>query len=134
MRKIQTLILILLSLAMSSAAYASYDNDIHCITTDCLVYENGTYRSIGNGAGIRITISSNRVIIYSSRVQIFNMYNVTDWYTNSSGHQQFTADAVDNDGSVCLVRTVQRDDIEAPVQIYFHYSNITYVYNVLICR
>jgi len=134
MRNIQLLILSITAMFISEVAYASYDNDIHGITTDCLVYENGSYRSIGNGAGIRITISTNRVVVYSARTQTFVMYNVSDWHTNSSGHQQFTADAIDNDGSTCRVRTVQRDDIEAPLQIYFHYSNITYVYNVILYR
>lgn len=102
-------------------------------TTDCLIWNNGYWVSIGNdGYGIDITINYNTIVINSNKFQIFHLYNVSNWYRNKDGHNQFTADAYDEDHSKCRIRVVERNDIEAPIQIYFHYNNISYVYNVML--
>lgn len=124
-----------LSILFTIFTLSSFAETIYGTTTDCMIYNNSTksWESIGNGRGIDVFVDDfNNLFIYSSEPQKFMTYDVSDMHINKSGHEQFTAYAIDANGERCGLRFVFRDDIEAPMQIYIHYNNIDYVYNVII--
>lgn len=105
-------------------------------TTNCLIWNSyyQDWKPIENGQGIEVVITPNGFFVNSSSPQAFKCYNVSDTYINKSGHKQYTADAIDQDGQRCSIRVVFRNDsgCEAPLQIYINYSNISYVYNIVL--
>lgn len=105
-------------------------------TTNCLVWNSYTkdWEPISNGHGIAVLITPNGFSVNSNVPQTFHTYNVSETHYNKSGHEQYTADAIDQDGQRCSIRVVFRNDsgCEAPLQIYINYSNISYVYNIVL--
>lgn len=126
-------------LSMASTVFASnmQSNDVlRGYTTDCMIWNGSRWQSLDNGAGagINIEIINNIIYIHSGKEQRFVLYNTSSTHKNKSGHDEITSKATDEDGKICDVRIVFRDDIEAPMQIYFHFSNISYVYNIILTQ
>lgn len=131
----RVIFMLVLILLMVSNSFAMQSNDVlRGYTSDCMVWNGSRWESIGNGAGINVEIINNVIYIHSGKEQRFVLYNTSSTHKNKSGHDEITAKAIDEDGVYCDVRIVFRDDIEAPLQIYFHFSNISYVYNIILTQ
>lgn len=131
----RVIFMFVLILSMVSNSFAMQSNDVlRGYTSDCMVWNGSRWESIRNGAGINVEIINNVIYIHSGKEQRFVLYNTSSTHKNKSGHDEITAKARDEDGVYCDVRIVFRDDIEAPLQIYFHFSNISYVYNIILTQ
>lgn len=131
----RVIFMFVLILSMVSNSFAMQSNDVlRGYTSDCMVWNGSRWESIRNGACINVEIINNVIYIHSGKEQRFVLYNTSSTHKNKSGHDEITAKARDEDGVYCDVRIVFRDDIEAPLQIYFHFSNISYVYNIILTQ
>lgn len=112
----------------------SYAENFRGVTTNCLLLNQTTrkWEYLEDGEGIQVLCDENRKLyIFSKKIQIFTLLHIKTPHINPSGHLQCTSNAIDQDNINCFVRFVYRDDIEAPLQIYIHYNNIEYVYNII---
>lgn len=93
---------------------------------------NNNWVPLPDCEGIQVTFEGNVIIIESNERQIFYLQDYTDIHFNISGHRQIKSNAIDKEGRRCLIRIVSRYDmyIEPILQLYIHYNNIDYVYDI----
>ena len=75
-----------------------------------------------------INLSTDRINIYSSTTQEFDVIDSKDVYTDYDGDDVMEMDCIDADGVRCTIRVVIRQN--GTIQLYCDYSNIMYVYNI----
>lgn len=75
-----------------------------------------------------VNFDANRINIYSSTPQEFDIIQYYDIYTDNDGDTVLKHECVDADGVRCTVRIIIRQD--GTKQLYCDYSNVMYVYNM----
>lgn len=102
------------------------------VTVGGSIMINNNWVPLPDCEGIQVIFEGNVIIIESNERQIFYLQDYTDIHFNTSGHQQIKSNAIDKEGRRCLIRIVSRPDmyIEPILQLYIHYNNIDYVYDI----
>ena len=122
----------LLSAILSLVTVSGFAETDYFMTTQLKFY-NGydwVWSPGGDGIAVAVNYGTSTISINSQKFQIFSLFNDSPWHWNQSGHREFTANAYDEDGHQCYIRIVERNDDEGPLQMYFHYSNVNYVYSM----
>ena len=77
---------------------------------------------------IKFNLSSDMIVIYSSKKQIYKITRFNGTKYDNDGGQQAYFKAIDQDGDRCTIRL--RIESNGNSQIYVEFSNIMGVYNV----
>ncbi len=75
-----------------------------------------------------VNFDTDRINIYSSTPQEFDIIQYYDIYTDNDGDSVLKMECVDADGARCSIRVIIRQN--GTKQLYCDYSNIMYVYEM----
>lgn len=78
---------------------------------------------------IKFDLSNDIIVIYSSKIQVYSVFNVGNAYTDTSGGKQIKFNACDGDGDRADIRL--RIEKNGNSQIYVDYADMRWVYNVV---
>ena len=121
-----------LTLVITLISVLGFAQEINGVTTGAQIWENEQWTQMPNGEGIPVWINANstRMTIKSKVQQYYYLYNMSQMHVNSSGHNQITCNATNQNGEEFYMRFVFREDIDGELQIYIHSSYFDVVYDV----
>lgn len=74
-------------------------------------------------------IANDRITIYSSENQVYDIIVSHDGYYDSDGDYLWILEAIDKNGSKCKLKLITRN-VSQRVEMYINYSDMQWVYNV----
>lgn len=78
---------------------------------------------------VTIDIDKEKIIIFSPKRQIYNIYDYTPAHTDSDGDEVVNFEAIDQDGDICKINLMYRKS--GSLELYILFADVQWVYRII---